>query len=89
MDNALKKMLQNFADSANKTQLRPEDYLRFCDLSIYIHQHALNISGPQIAIFLSGCGFPADAALGLGVKYERFREILARDNRYDISSVLA
>lgn len=89
MDSTSRRILQRFADSANKTHLGPDDYMRFCDFSIYIHHHALNVTGPQIRAFLYGCGFSADAALRLGLQYERYRELLARYDRYDISAAHA
>lgn len=83
MDKASRKVLQRFAESANKTRMGPDDCLRFCDLSIYIYQHALDVTGPEIRTFLSQCGFSADAALRLGLQYERYRELLAHyDGRY-------
>jgi hypothetical protein len=86
MDEASRQILQRFASSANKTHLESDDYLRFCDLSIYIHHHALNVTGPQIRAFLCACGFSAEVALRLGLQYERYRELLARYDHYDISA---
>lgn len=74
----VREMLQRFADSADKTQLRPVDYMRFCDASIYIHQHGVHFTGPQMRAFLYACGFSADMALRLGIQYERYRELLAQ-----------
>jgi len=90
MDEISRQILQRFAKSAaNKTHLGPDDYLRFCDLSIYFHQHALKVTGPQIRAFLSACGFSPEVALRLGLQYERYRELLARYDQYDISAAHA
>jgi hypothetical protein len=89
MDNSWIRILRRFADSADKTHLRPDDYIRFCEFSIYIHQHALNVTGRQIRAFLFVCGFSAEAALRLSLQYERYRKLLAHCDEYGISSAHA
>ena len=88
MQNA-RRMLAQFAEAADKTYLRPEDFIRFCELSIYIHEHALTITGPQIREFLSSSGFSDDAALRLAVQFERYRDLLGRYERCGISPATA
>jgi hypothetical protein len=77
MDEASRRILHHFAGSADKARMGPADWIRFCDISIYIHQHALKVTGPEIQAFLCECGFSEDAALRLGLQYERYRELLA------------
>lgn len=84
MQNA-RRMLVQFAETADKSHLGPEDFIRFCELSIYIHEHAITITGPQIREFLSSFGFSEDAALRLGVQFERYRDLLGRYDRCGIS----
>jgi hypothetical protein len=77
MDETSRRVLQRFASSANKARMEPADWIRFCDMSIYIHHHALNVTGPEICLYLTQWGFSADAALRLGLQYERYRDLLA------------
>ena len=72
MDDACRQMLERFAESANKTRLGPNDFMRFCELNVYIHRHALMVTGPQIRAFLHRCGFSWDAAMRLSVLYEMY-----------------
>ena len=69
-------MLARFAETAHKTQLAPVDFIHFCELSIYIHEHALNITGPEIRALLLSCGFSAEVAFRLAIQYERYRDLL-------------
>jgi hypothetical protein len=82
-------MLARFAETADKTRLAPADFIHFCELSIYIHEHALKITGPEIRAFLFSSGFSAEVALRLGVQYERYRDLLGRHDRCGISSAHA
>ena len=80
-----RRMLDRFAETADKTHPAPADFLRFCELSIYIHEHALSITGLEIRDFLFSRGFSADAAFRLGVQFERYRDLLGRCDRFGIS----
>ena len=84
-----RRMLDRFAETADKTHPAPADSLRFCELSIYIHEHALSITGLEIRDFLFSRGFSADVAFRLGVQFERYRDLLGRCDRFGISTAHA
>jgi hypothetical protein len=84
MQNA-KRMLARFAETADKKNLKPGESILFCELSVYIHEHAVNITGLDIRDFLFSHGFSADTAFRLGVQFERYRDLLGCYNRFGIT----
>ena len=79
MDMTAQQLLQSFAETAVRTTLRSEDWIRFYDFSIYVHVHQLQIPAREVRDFLLLVdGFSIQKASWLSTEFNRLSEILAR-----------
>jgi hypothetical protein len=78
MDQRATELLQAFVKQAHTTKLLPEDWQRFFDLTVHVHQHGLFVTGQQIRLHLSEQGFSADMSSRMGYLFELFGRLLTR-----------
>jgi hypothetical protein len=79
MDSTAQQLLESFAQTADRTTVRSDDWIRFYDFTIYVHVHQLQIPACEVRDQLHlAHGFSIQKAGWLGTEFKRLSEILAR-----------
>jgi hypothetical protein len=81
MDHRAEGMLRAFAEATRKGSLTPEDRQLFYQFAIFVHQHALKISGLMVRFRLIAIGLPQERAERYGVEFDNYGELLALYDR--------
>ena len=79
------RLLQSFADLANKEVLHPLDWKRFYEFIQYCHRHHIKARDFEIARILITLGFSDEYSNDLGIVYQHGRGVLKTpypDRRY-------
>jgi len=75
------RLLNAFAQTANKTVLRPEDWQRFFEFVVMVHTDTWPITGCMVKTRLLSFGFPLAQADQLSAEFARYCELLAMYDR--------
>ena len=79
MDMTARQLLESFAQTADRTTLRSDDWIKFYDFIIHVHVHRLQIPAREVRDnLLLVDGFSIQKASWLSTEFNRLSEVLAR-----------
>jgi hypothetical protein len=77
MKNRAKRLLDFFAEAANRRALDADDWTRFYEFVIFAHQQGVGMNNADIIVQLRNAGFPSDLAIRLGSEYTHYLGLLS------------
>lgn len=79
MDTTAQQLLESFAQTADRTTLRSDDWIKFYDFTIYVHAHHVQVAAWEVRDeLLLAHDFSIQKASWLSTEFNRLSEILAR-----------